>query len=224
MGNWGYNLLDNDAALDIKIKWEKELKKYLEKYPEWKGQEVVDFYLENHFDYKFEYGDVYNNSEILALAKLLFDNNFELPNKFKRVVEDVLTLELQDEALSEWDYPEKRKKTLLAFIESINGNIQDIDELRKKISILEFSSKGELVNKIKIWLDSEKELESDYPRFLKNVDKLISSGLGYDYDKKHLEVTSQRMMLLTFYIGWMLELPKDLTLDLVDKAKKKVIM
>ena len=224
MGTWGYSLLDNDAALDIKAKWEKELDKYLKAYPHWKGQEVVDFYLENHFDDRFEYGDIYSNSELLALAKLLYDNEFELPERFKRVVENVLTLELQEDALAEWDKPQKRKEVLLSFLADIKGNLQEIDNIINTTSILEFSGKEALSKKIDVWLDSDEDLEREYPRFLRVIDKLITSRLGYDYDKKHIEVTTQRMMLLAFHVGWLLELPKDQIHDLVDKAKKTTIL
>lgn len=224
MGTWGYKLLENDAALDIKAKWEKELNKYLKVYPNWKGQEVINFYLENHFHNRFDYGDIYSNSELLALAKLLYDNEFELPEEFKRLVENVLTLELQEDALAEWDKPQKRKEVLLSFLTDIKGGLQEITDIINTTSILEFPGKDELSKKIAIWLDSDEDLEKEYPRFLSLVDKIISSRLGYDYEKKHIEVTTQRMMLLAFYVGRLLGFPKDQILDMVSKAKNKIIL
>ena len=224
MGIWGYNLLDNDAALDIKAKWEKELKKLLKTHPEWEGQDVVNFYLENHFDDNFEYGDIYHNSEILALAKLLYNHKFELPQEFKKLVETVVSLELQKKALAEWDKPQKRKKALLDFLDAIKGSIQSTSEIKQVSSLPEYSSKDELLERINSWLESDEKLEDEYPLFLKSVDKLISSRLGFDYDSKHIEVTAQRMMLLAFYVGWLLDLPKKQIQGLVQKAKEKVIL
>lgn len=224
MGIWGHNLLDNDAALDIKNIWEKELKKYLNNYPNWEEKDIISFYLQNHFNNKFDYGERYNNLEILSLAKLLKINGYDLPKDFKNVVEIVVSMELQEDSLKEWEKPKKRKEILLTFLDEIEGKIKTVDEIKKKISILEFENKEMLLEKIKIWLKSEKLLEKEYPRFLAIVDKITRSQLGYEYDNFHIEVTSQRMMLLAFYVGWLLELPKEQTLELVKKAKKKVFL
>ena len=135
-----------------------------------------------------------------------------------------MTLELQEDALAEWDKPQKRKEVLLSFLTDIKGGLQEITDIINTTSILEFPGKDELSKKIAIWLDSDEDLEKEYPRFLSLVDKIISSRLGYDYEKKHIEVTTQRMMLLAFYVGRLLGFPKDQILDMVSKAKNKIIL
>ncbi len=222
MGHWGFELLDNDTALGIQGVWDKEIKGLLKTYPnEWPAQKVLDFFLENHFNGKFEYGDFYNNIEILALAKLFIDSNLTLPSYFKEVVENVVAIELSEKSLKEWENKKRRERVLLRLLKDIGGEFKK-KKVKNKYSAIEFPDRNILFEKIKIWLDSDEALEREYPRFLKTIDKLIVSQLGYDYGKLYLEGTKQRMMLLAFHLGTSLDLPKAQVLQMVKIAKEKV--
>lgn len=220
MGAWDYGLLDNDCSQGIMAIWKKEIKRHLVEYPDWGSKEIIDFYLENHFDGKFDCGDYYINNEILSLTVLLVDNGFDLTDSFKDTVENVISFELQRQNLKEWKNPEKRKHVLLTLLEKIEGEIKK--EISFSFSALEFPNKKILFDKISLWIDSDDELEKDDSKFLDVLWKVFTSRLGYDYDKLYTEGTQQRMMLIAFFLGRWLKLPKEDILKLVRKAKNEI--
>lgn len=221
MGSWGFGLLDNDAALGIKELWDKELKVEMRGHSKWDADKILNFFLENQFNGKFTHGDFYDNCEILALAKLLIDSGYRLPESFLNIVEMVISTEMTDDFLREWENPKRRKTILQEFLKEIDGRIKEPKEIGESYPILPFKNKNELHKKIKNWID---DIEDDEPNFLRVFDKILKSRLGYEYDKLYFEGTQQRLMLIAYYFGSLLKLPNEEILKLVEIAKNTDII
>ena len=111
MGTWGYEPLDNDAALDVQHIWESYVEDRIND-GEWTTKDIVNYFAEHRWGDAINCGDNITNSEIIALVEILRARNLEVPKELKRIAEDAINRELVEDELRSWEEPEKRKQVL----------------------------------------------------------------------------------------------------------------
>src|SRR4026208_814676 len=84
MGTWGYEPLDNDAALDVQHIWESYVEDRIND-GEWTTKDIVNYLAEHRWGDAINCGDNITNSEIIALVEILRARNLEVPKELKRI-------------------------------------------------------------------------------------------------------------------------------------------
>ncbi|MEW6303144.1 MAG: hypothetical protein AB1705_06725 [Verrucomicrobiota bacterium] len=221
MGHWGEKLLENDYARGVVRIWDTEVKREIRGIPKAnQGAWVIQFYRENYFDGEMRIGSTGENAELLALGELMRSRDIVIPPEFKGTLNRVVSLELTEPFLGEWANRDARKKALLDFLEAIGGQLVADVDLDVSSGPLEFANVDELEQKITEWMESDDQLDRECPGFLKLLDRMCRAQLGWDYDDLYHEGSRQRLMLIVFFAGRWLRLPKEEIMRLVKKASK----
>lgn len=228
MGVWDYGLLDNDPAQDIKELWDEMINGLLRYTPE----DVTKICMDRWGD-AVNYGDSITNSEILALAVLYLNNNFELPKKLRKITIDAINRELVSEELSEWKEPGKRKEALLHLLKETGGKVNPPRKtLLKKDSALYYKdlkiAREDLLSIIddangKPWnvycvVKRLEEQNLNIPPFLATLDRYLKHRVWEKDSQINDQAIAERLMMITTFLGMWLKLPKHEIERLLEKC------
>lgn len=219
MSTFADHPLGNEAALDVCDLWRRvtENRSPEENHPE----AVLKRLEENGLSVPLYNGEAYRNNQLIALGDLFTSGGVKLPERIRGAVRKAVANEIHPDVLAEWASPEQRKSNLQALCKRMGIKIPTPKQTERK-HVLEFSSARALQSRIECWIGDRSALEQDYPRFCSVLDRLIESQLGCDYDEAFLDGTRQRLMLMAFYLGWKLDLPPQVTLELVKRARSLI--
>jgi len=216
MGAWGYSALDNDPAYDVQYRWEEWTVK-----SSYTPSEATEQFIKYWGD-SIRYGDSITNMEIIALVAIHLNNNLAISNKLKKIAVDALNRELVEEALSEWEIPDKRKETLLSLLKSIGGEVKapKKPKIFKDPSLCYSNTASALCDLKK--LSKKKQLDfyggSEVPPFLKTLNRLFNSQVwekDYNiYEQAHRE----RLMMLSWYLGMHLKMSEEEIKKMMEKS------
>ena len=227
MGTWGSDFLDSDDALDIKETWDDFIQD-----SEWQSEKIEQFFErvyfnngENHLNEEF-------NIKILAIAKLFIINKLDISQQFKQKIEFAVSEELRPDRISEWDSPKERRKILNELLKEIDGEKRKRKEYIKDApkTLDDVAKLKQFVKKSEKWITvvttptHDEEFESLYPgKFFKEIANLLRKDIPFVSDNrtdKEWELLELRVILLSFWVGWRINLPKKSFSELVKTAKK----
>jgi len=91
-----------------------------------------------------------------------------------------------------------------------------------RADIVEFQNADVLFKKLKEWNAERCKFAEEYPKFCVLLDSLMESQLGFEYDEAHLDAARQRLMIMSMYIAWKLDVSSDAVSDILLRAYKFV--
>ena len=232
MGAWGLDLLENDAAGDLKVVWDNYVERGRQVDPEsWTEDRIWEFFRLVYWRAAFSSGKGVRYQEtaleVLALGGLFLQHDLSIPPALQRLLVEAAHFELTREQLELWDSPRRRKRVLLGFLETIG-----------EVYVPEVQSANPLKDEVRFW----REFSKQYPRWIKvakyrhggdeeanrlwphwffdRMGAAVGKGARSNDEKLESSVFQQRLMALAFALGWWLELPEEQTLSLIDAAKE----
>jgi hypothetical protein len=231
MGTWGYEPLDNDAALDVQHIWENYVEERINA-GEWTTKNIVDYFAEQRWGDAVNCGDNITNSEIIALLEIVRAKNLEIPKDLKRIAEDAINRELVDDELRSWEDPDSRKDALLHLLDAIGGKIKKPRPIKlfrdpsvaygnRKIAERELMNLTRFGKKLMFSYDlfNNKELKESVPEFVKTLNRFVHHGLWEKDSNIVIEATAQRLMMIAYYLGMSLGYEEERIKQLIDDAK-----
>lgn len=219
MGAWGYSALDNDPAYDVQYRWEERIVK-----SSYTTEEATEQFIKDWGD-SIKYGDSITNMEIIALLAIHLNNNLKLPTSLKTISIDAINRELLDEALIEWESPDKRKEILLSLLHSIGGKVR-APKMPKifRDPALCYSSTNAAKKDLYALTKAIKKSKPGYyniknePAFIQTLRRLFNSQIwekDYNiYEQAHRE----RLMMLSWYLGTELKMSEIEIKEMLEKS------
>jgi hypothetical protein len=231
MGAWGVGPLENDAALDVVESW-KRFRAVGNSEESPTPENTIDHFLGAGLGDTMDWGDIDTTSRIIALAALFHRDGLPIRGKVKGYFEEAINWELRPDALSEWDDPKARRRALEDLLNGIGGVRRRMK--RSKLfrhPALEFRSQAELLSKLGKWIrafdagrSADFPSDQEYPRLWQVLDRVLHNRIRHLGDDLLMEASSQRLILLSAYVGIQLQLPEREVLALIGKAKGRLIM
>lgn len=233
MGTWGHGHLDNDAAGDLEVVWNEYVVRGREADPErWTPERIVGFFRTTYFRSPFRGDNAYGIDldggetavEVLALGALFQRHDIPIPPPFRDLLARAANAELRKEKLKEWDSPRKRQRVLVAFLESIGAEREDVvptDPLREEVARLrEFSKRiPQFLDHVRTLRRPTEEEERLWPDFIDRLGETMGKGTRASDPKLEAAAYQHRLVVLAFCVGWWLKLSDQETLALIDRAK-----
>ena len=213
MGTWGYNPLDNDAALDVQHMWEHYVEPGRKEYG-WDEEGIVRYFVERRWGDAVNCGDNITNSEIIAVVEIFQEESLSVPTSLRRIAQDAINRELDEGELSAWEDPDRRKASLLELLDSIGGRVKKPKRVRKFADpTVTYANRAvaerELGKLLGSWrklgfhfaMHNDPDLAASLPSFLKTLHRFVHHGT-YEKDSNiTVEAVSQRLMMIAYYLG-----------------------
>ena len=231
MGTWGYQPLDNDAALEIQYIWENYVEQYSKEY-HWSEEDIVDYFVKKRWGDAVNCGDNITNSEIIAVVEIFILNKLKITRSLKKIAQDAINRELVEEELKSWKNPDKRRKILLEILKSIGGktkrpkkimlfNDPSIEFKNRAIAERELMKLTGFGKKLMFSFDifNHKDLARDLPNFIKTLNRFVHHGIWEKDSNLSIEAQSQRLMMIAYYLGMSLGYSDDKIRRLIKDAK-----
>ncbi len=215
MGIWGVKPLENDDALDLKLKWDELV---VPKMSVIKDDEVISIFIDQ-WGHPIDYTDSSINLEIIALCYLMNNSDLGYSEKTKRIFENAISCELKRDALNEWKNKKERKDELISLLSSFKGKKRQVrisdDQFWKRLN-LNLAKYQEYI--LTVFNGTPMQ---NFPQYFTCLNSLFNYPIG-SIPKNPDEALRIQCMVLTAYVGtestWKRE---DINnyLDLISKAR-----
>lgn len=227
MGAWDYGILDDDVAADLVATWDEYVVRGRERDPEfWTSDQILEFFESiylKHRDLNERDADVAR----LAIGVLFQRDQIPYPKHLLSDLSIAASKELTKERISLWASPTKRKRALLAFLESIGQQPVPLPERSKADALrAEVEKWQEFSAHYPRWVEVSREPFADQqffdlvPGWFVELQQFVGEGLEHD-DHDLMQLGKRyRLMHLAWYVGFLLRLPDDDRLALIEVASR----
>ena len=229
MGTWGEGPLDNDTAGDLEVFWQDYVVHGRSKDPRfWTATRIAELF---RFLYFKGYENVHPErpaqaEELLALGALFRREKLDVPPELMALVESGINYELRRDRLQEWADPAKRKQALENFLREIGGkrkqakpkrrppseDIAEIETFMKRAPHWIAVVKGEEAN--------DAEYDALEPQFIEELKRFCFAGTRSEDTIEQRRAVMARLKCLGYFTGWMLNLPSEQIVNLVNAARE----
>ena len=227
MGAWDYGILDDDAAIDLKIAWDDYVVRGLASDPEfWTGERIAYFFEQYYFTSRL-LTDRDVDVARLALAALYLERALEIPDTMRASLAVAAGRELAKERLDDWDSPGKRKKALQAFLLALGMEPADPpiepDPLREEVEKWRVFAK-----QYPRWVEISQgpfgkpdEFFELAPKWFWKLQDFLGDGLRHKNQELTAEGMKYRLMHVAWWLGFLLRMPNDERVALIQLAETK---
>ena len=228
MGAWGEGPLDNDTAADLEVFWRQYVAHGRTHDPEfWSAVAIAELF---RFLYFKGYGNVRPDQpgdaeKLLAVGALFARDQLELPAELKQLVEAAANFELRRTRLQEWAKPPARKRALEALLADIGGKRRRGKALGNRapaddvVEIERFMQRANhWVRVVKLEAPYDNAYDSAEPAFVSELKRFCFAGTDSDTETERRRAIRARLMALGYVTGWMLNLPSEEVLHLIEAA------
>ncbi|MES2178705.1 MAG: hypothetical protein V4550_12670 [Gemmatimonadota bacterium] len=232
MGAWGYGIMQNDTARDYEVYWNTYVARGRKKDPEfWTVAQVDDFVWHGRFRSEVDYGDPNVRAELLAAALLYRKAGLPLGGRVFDAVEKAASLELGPDELKEYASPAARKRAILKFMESFGMQQRSAADLppgeaRPSALRSEVEKWVAFSARYPEWIEvshrpfSHKPFFDLVPQWFFALQDVLGKGAGHNDKELENQGKKYRLMCLAFYTGFVMRLPDDERLRLIEKVDR----